>query len=100
MKTDGKNHGEDIEFKISYGYELEVYDHPVFKVQMVGGGIIKGRQAPSYSDGDFDKIINIREILKEKFYNYGPDIVANLRDVEVSASEIEQILNVSLNTEK
>lgn len=41
--------------------------NPVFKVQMVGNGMIKGRQAPSYSDSDFDKIIKIREELRKEF---------------------------------
>ena len=95
LRTDGNNHADDIEFKVSYGYELKNYEHPVFKVQMVGAGYIKGRQAPTYSDDDFDKIIQIRNILKEKFYNYSPEIRVNLRDIEVSMSEIEQTIQIN-----
>lgn len=71
LKTDGVNHGDTIEFKISYGFELE-NPNPVFKVQMVGDGYIKGRQAPSYSDNDFDKIIQIRTVLKQYYQDLGP----------------------------
>ena len=73
LKTDGVNHSKDIEFKISYGFELK-NPHPVFKIQMVGSGRVKGRQAPSYSDGDFDKIIQIRIILKSYFQNLDPKV--------------------------
>ncbi|KRN98729.1 hypothetical protein [Companilactobacillus kimchiensis] len=66
LQTDGANHSDTIEFKISYGYEIE-NPNPVFKVQMVGDGKIKGRQAPSYSDGDFDKIVEIKSQLKKEF---------------------------------
>jgi hypothetical protein len=79
LKTDGVNHGKDIEFKISYGFELK-NPHPIFKVQMVGGGYIKGRQAPSYSDDDFDKIIQIRTILKSYFQNLDPKLRDKVRD--------------------
>jgi len=67
LQTDGANHDETIEFKLSYGYESQ-NPNPVFKVQMVGDGKIKGRQAPSYSDNDFDKIVDIKSKLKEEFY--------------------------------
>lgn len=66
MKADTKNHDDDVEFKISYGFELENVN-PVFKVQMVQGNLLKGRQAPSYNDVDFDKIVKIRELLREEF---------------------------------
>mgnify|MGYP007017073881 FL=1 len=66
IATDGLNHSEDVRFKISYGYELE-NPNPVFKVQMIQGTLLKGRQAPSYSDHDLDRIMTIREKLKEKF---------------------------------
>lgn len=77
--TDGVNHGEDIEFKISYGFELK-NPNPVFKIQMVGGGYIKGRQAPSYSDNDFDKIIQIRTVLKKYFQDLDPKSRDKVRD--------------------
>ena len=77
IATDGLNHSEDVRFKISYGYELE-NPNPVFKVQMIQGTLLKGRQAPSYSDHDLDRIMTIREKLKEKF-----DIANKLaRDIE------------------
>ena len=77
IATDGLNHSEDVRFKISYGYELE-NPNPVFKVQMIQGTLLKGRQAPSYSDHDLDKIMTIREKLKEKF-----DLANKLaRDIE------------------
>ena len=66
IATDGLNHSEDVRFKISYGYELE-NPNPVFKVQMIQGTLLKGRQAPSYSDHDLDRIMTIREKLKETF---------------------------------
>jgi len=44
IATDGLNHSEDVRFKISYGYELE-NPNPVFKVQMIQGTLLKGRQA-------------------------------------------------------
>jgi len=66
IATDGLNHSEDVRFKLSYGYELE-NPNPVFKVQMIQGTLLKGRQAPSYSDHDLDRIMTIREKLKEKF---------------------------------
>ncbi|MDT2525910.1 hypothetical protein P7H46_13895 [Enterococcus pseudoavium] len=77
IATDGLNHSEDVRFKISYGYELE-NPNPVFKVQMIQGTLLKGRQAPSYSDHDLDRIMKIREKLKEKF-----DLANKLaRDIE------------------
>ncbi|CEF52412.1 hypothetical protein I6H59_00080 (plasmid) [Lactococcus garvieae] len=77
IATDGLNHSEDVRFKISYGYELE-NPNPVFKVQMIQGTLLKGRQAPSYSDHDLDRIMTIREKLKEKF-----DLANKLaRDIE------------------
>ena len=77
IATDGLNHSEDVKFKISYGYELE-NPNPVFKVQMIQGTLLKGRQAPSYSDHDLDRIMTIREKLKEKF-----DLANKLaRDIE------------------
>ena len=77
IATDGLNHPEDVRFKISYGYELE-NPNPVFKVQMIQGTLLKGRQAPSYSDHDLDRIMTIREKLKEKF-----DLANKLaRDIE------------------
>ena len=77
IATDGLNHSEDVRFKISYGYELE-NPNPVFKVQMIQGMLLKGRQAPSYSDHDLDRIMTIREKLKEKF-----DLANKLaRDIE------------------
>jgi len=77
IATDGLNHSEDVRFKISYGYELE-NPNPVFKVQMIQGTLLKGRQAPSYSDHDLDRIMTIREKLKEKF-----DLTNKLaRDIE------------------
>ncbi|MDT2832349.1 hypothetical protein P7H62_15295 [Vagococcus carniphilus] len=77
IATDGLNHSEDVRFKISYGYELE-NPNPVFKVQMIQGTLLKGRQAPSYSDHDLDRIMIIREKLKEKF-----DLTNKLaRDIE------------------
>ena len=77
IATDGLNHSEDVRFKISYGYELE-NPIPVFKVQMIQGTLLKGRQAPSYSDHDLDRIMTIREKLKEKF-----DLANKLaRDIE------------------
>ena len=77
IATDGLNNSEDVRFKISYGYELE-NPNPVFKVQMIQGTLLKGRQAPSYSDHDLDRIMTIREKLKEKF-----DLANNLaRDIE------------------
>ena len=66
MKADTKNHDDDVEYKISYGFELQNVN-PVFKVQMVQGNLLKGRQAPSYSDADFDKIVKIRELLRKEF---------------------------------
>lgn len=66
MATDGVNHAPDVLFKISYGFELE-NPNPVFKVQMVQGDLLKGRQAPSYSDHDFEKIVQVRESLKQVF---------------------------------
>lgn len=83
ITTDGLNHSEDVRFKVSYGYELE-NPNPVFKVQMVQGNLLKGRQAPSYSDNDLDKIMVIREKLKEKF-----DTTNKLdRDREYSEEEL------------
>ena len=79
LKTDEVNHGESIEFKISYGFELN-NPNPVFKIQMVGEGYIKGRQAPSYSDNDFDKIIQIRTVLKTYFQNLDPKLRDKVRD--------------------
>ena len=77
IATDGLNHSEDVRFKISYDYELE-NPNPVFKVQMIQGTLLKGRQAPSYSDHDLDRIMKIREKLKEKF-----DLANKLaRDIE------------------
>ena len=77
IATDGLNHSEDVRFKISYGYELE-NPNPVFKVQMIQRTLLKGRQAPSYSDHDLDRIMTIREKLKEKF-----DLANKLaRDIE------------------
>lgn len=77
IATDGLNHSEDVRFKISYGYELD-NPNPVFKVQMIQGTLLKGRQAPSYSDHDLDRIMTIREKLKEKF-----DLANKLaRDIE------------------
>ncbi len=77
IATDGLNHSEDVRFKISYGYELE-NPNPVFKVQMIQGTLLKGRQAPSYSHHDLDRIMTIREKLKEKF-----DLANKLaRDIE------------------
>ena len=77
IATDGLNHSEDVRFKISYGYELE-NPNPVFKVQIIQGTLLKGRQAPSYSDHDLDRIMTIREKLKEKF-----DLANKLaRDIE------------------
>jgi len=77
IATDGLNHSEDVRFKLSYGYELE-NPNPVFKVQMIQGTLLKGRQAPSYSDHDLDRIMTIREKLKEKF-----DLTNKLaRDIE------------------
>ena len=77
IATDGLNHSEDVRFKISYGYELE-NPNPVFKVQMIQGTLLKGRQAPSYSDHDLDRLMTIREKLKEKF-----DLANKLaRDIE------------------
>ena len=77
IATDGLNHSEDVRFKISYGYDLE-NPNPVFKVQMIQGTLLKGRQAPSYSDHDLDRIMTIREKLKEKF-----DLANKLaRDIE------------------
>lgn len=77
IATDGLNHSEDVRFKISYGYELE-NPNPVFKVQMIQGTLLKGRQAPSYSDHDLDRIMTIRKKLKEKF-----DLANKLaRDIE------------------
>lgn len=83
IETDGRNHSEDVRFKISYGYELE-NPNPVFKVQMIQGTLLKGRQAPSYSDHDLDRIMIIREKLKEKFS------VTDLtqRDIEYSESDL------------
>ncbi|WP_035033487.1 hypothetical protein [Carnobacterium mobile] len=48
MSADPFIHGDDnnIQYKISYGHELE-NQNLVFKIQMVGNGYIKGRQAPS-----------------------------------------------------
>mgnify|MGYP003587433941 CR=1 FL=1 len=66
LTTDGVNHDSSVEFKISYGYELE-NPNAVFKVQMVGNGYIKGRQAPSYSDNKIKKIIVIKDKLKSEF---------------------------------
>ena len=65
MSADPFIHGDDnrIQYKISYGHELE-NQNLVFKIQMVGDGYIKGRQAPSYSDKDFDQIVKIKEILQ------------------------------------
>jgi hypothetical protein len=51
---------------------------------MVGDGFIKGRQAPSYSDSDFDKIINIRSILKEEF----DSMDRRLRDQTISINDL------------
>jgi len=65
LKTDEKNHGNTVEFKISYGIELE-NPNPIF-IQMLEDGKIKGRQAPSFSDNDFEKIIEIRKVLKSEF---------------------------------
>ena len=66
IATDGLNHSEDVRFKISYGYELE-NPNPVFKVQMIQGTLLKGRQAPSYSDHDLDRDHDNKGKLKEKF---------------------------------
>jgi len=66
MTTDGVNHSSDVRFKISYGFELE-NPNPIFKIQMVQGDLLKGRQAPSYSNNDFKKIIQIEERLKNAF---------------------------------
>ncbi|GGD03587.1 hypothetical protein [Enterococcus wangshanyuanii] len=87
IAADRANHAEGIFFKVSYGFEL---DNPnaVFKVQMVGDGYVKGRQAPSYGDNDFDKIIKVREILKQRFENMDK----RLRDIEISEEEIEKLL--------
>ena len=83
IATDGLNHSEDVRFKISYGYELE-NPNPVFKVQMIQGTLLKGRQAPSYSDHDLDRIMTIREKLKEKF-----DLANKLaRDIEYQESDL------------
>jgi len=77
IATDGLNHSEEVRFKVSYGYELE-NPNPVFKVQMIQGSLLKGRQAPSYSDNDLDRIIKLREKLREKF-----DLANKLaRDIE------------------
>lgn len=84
LLTDGKNHDDVIEYKLSYGFENENYKNPIFKVQMIGEGKIKGRQAPSYSDGDFDKIISIRPILKKEFTNMDNRI----RDAGISIDNI------------
>jgi len=77
LLTDGRNHDDVIEFKLSYGFENANYSNPIFKVQMVGEGKIKGRQAPSYSDHDFDEIIVLRKQLKKEFEN----IDHRLRDI-------------------
>ena len=83
LVTDQLNHDPNVEFKISYGFELE-NPNPIFKVQVVGDGFIKGRQAPSYSDSDFDKIINIRSILKEEF----DSMDRRLRDQTISINDL------------
>jgi len=49
-----------------------------------GEGKIKGRQAPSYSDEDFDKIISIRPILKKEFTTMDNRI----RDAGISIDDI------------
>lgn len=86
IATDGLNHSEDVRFKISYGYELE-NPNPVFKVQMIQGTLLKGRQAPSYSDHDLDRIMTIREKLKEKF-----DLANKLaRDIEYQELDLLDI---------
>lgn len=83
IETDGLNHSEDVRFKISYGYELE-NPNPVFKVQMIQGALLKGRQAPSYSDQDLDRVMIIRKKLKEKF-----DLTDKLaRDIEFQESDL------------
>ncbi|WP_251913410.1 hypothetical protein [Lactiplantibacillus plantarum] len=64
--SEAKNHNDSTEFKLSYGYENNCQD-PIFKVQIIDGGKIKGRQAPSYSDHDFDEIIYLRKQLKAEF---------------------------------
>ena len=86
IATDGLNHSEDVRFKISYGYELE-NPNPVFKVQMIQGTLLKGRQAPSYSDHDLDRIMTIREKLKEKY-----DLANKLaRDIEYQELDLSYI---------
>ncbi len=84
VTTDGVNHSNDVEFKVSYGYELE-NPNPVFKVQMAQGNLLKGRQAPSYSDYDFDKIIEIRKKLKKVFENTDKRV----RDKVISYSDLQ-----------
>lgn len=80
LTTDGKNHSESIKFKLSYGFELENYENPVFKIQMYDGEKVKGRQAPSYSDSDFDKIVSLKLKLKETF----DSMDHRLRDIVVT----------------
>lgn len=80
LKTDGKNHSETIQFKLSYGFELENYENPVFKVQMCNGEKVKGRQAPSYSDNDFDRIVSLKSKLRAEFESMDH----RLRDVVVT----------------
>ena len=87
MSADPFIHGDDntIQYKISYGHELE-NQNLVFKIQMVGDGYIKGRQAPSYSDKDFEQIVKIKEILQSEYKKMDH----RLRDIELSEEEVNQ----------
>ena len=76
---------KEILEKIPYGHELE-NQNLVFKIQMVGDGYIKGRQAPSYSDKDFDQIVKIKEILQSEYKKMDH----RLRDIELSEEEVNQ----------
>lgn len=77
--------GSKVQYKISYGHELE-NENLVFKIQMIKDGYIKGRQAPSYSDKDFEKIILIKQVLKQEY----DKMDHRLRDIELSEKLVNQ----------
>lgn len=79
-------HDESIQYKLSYGYENDFQEDVVFKVQMVGNKKIKGRQAPSYPEGDFEKIVEIQKLLKQEL----DKMDKRLRDVILTIEELEE----------
>lgn len=59
-----KIHDDNIFYKASYGYENPNPAELVFKVQMSEGTNVKGRQAPTYTDTDFDRVFKAKKRLK------------------------------------